>query len=73
MSNHDNPRRGEEARTEHGSRWEGPDNSKCASRARAWWKNFRHRVERRTGFASKYHPTKPGRLSPLPSTETTDE
>ncbi len=48
MSNRQNYRRGEILdRTEHGSRWEGDDNSKCCSHARSSWKRLRSRVDRR--------------------------
>lgn len=70
MSNKQNHRRGdtkEQDRTEHGSRWEGDDNSRCASKARASWKRLGHRAERRTGRAKKYHPSKPGRHAPRPA------
>jgi hypothetical protein len=67
MSNHDNHRRDEEDRTEHGSRYEGDDNSRCCSRAHRWWKDFKHRVLRRTGkLTIKYHPMKPAGDKVLP-------
>lgn len=49
MSNHDNERRGEKKRTEHGPRWEqgGSDNAAVA-RARKSWKKLNTRRERRT-------------------------
>lgn len=53
MSNHPNARRNEEDRTEHGSRWEGDDNSRCASRARSAWKRLAARFWRRTGSPGK--------------------
>lgn len=53
MSNHDNHRRGERKRTEHGPRWErgGSDNTHVA-RSRRKWKRFRLRSLRRTGQVS---------------------
>lgn len=53
MSNHDNGRRGEKKRTEHGPRWEGggSDNSAVA-RARKKWKRIRARKFRRTDNTS---------------------
>lgn len=65
MSNHDNPRRGEKKRSEHGPYWEGgskPD--RHAARARAKWKKLRRQSERRTGQTSaKIQPElmKPGK------------
>lgn len=68
MSSHDNARRGEKKRTEHGSDWEGPDGSPPhVARSRAKWKKIKHRTQRRTGRVTyKYHAFKPGKLSPLP-------
>jgi len=53
MSNHDNHRRGERKRTEHGPRWEhgGSDNTHVA-RSRRKWKRIRLRTLRRTGMSS---------------------
>ena len=53
MSNHDNHRRGERKRSEHGPRWEygGSDNTHVA-RARKKWKRIRLRTLRRTGAIS---------------------
>lgn len=53
MSNHDNHRRDELRRTEHGPRWENGDpgkgcNSTCVARARRGWKRIRARRVRRT-------------------------
>lgn len=50
MSNHDNNRRGEKKRTEHGPKWEngGSDNSAVA-RSRKKWKRIGARQFRRTG------------------------
>lgn len=61
MSNHDNARRGEAKRTEHGSRWENGENDRNSSRARAKWKARKNRSFRRTGVVTpKYHAMKPG-------------
>jgi len=59
VSNHDNHRRGEKKRTEHGPTWEGsPPSSGCNSthvaRGRRWWKKFRVRAVRRTDGESKW-------------------
>lgn len=50
MSNHDNHRRDEKKRTEHGPRYEGggSDNSVVA-RARKAWRTIGRRQQRRTG------------------------
>lgn len=50
MSNHDNHRRGDKKRTEHGPRWEGggSDNSAVA-RTRKAWRTIGRRQQRRTG------------------------
>ena len=50
MSNHDNGRRGEKKRTEHGPRFEGggSDNSAVA-RSRKKWRRIGNRQYRRTG------------------------
>lgn len=61
MSNHKNHRRSEDARTEHGPRWENPDpgkgcNSTHVARCRSYWKKLKNRTLRRTGNISpKYH------------------
>lgn len=57
MSNHDNHRRGETKRTEHGPRWESRDpgagcNATHVARARAGWKRIGARAFRRTEGAS---------------------
>jgi hypothetical protein len=51
MSNHDNPRRGDIRRSEHGPRWENGDpgagcNSTHVARARRGWKKVHARIER---------------------------
>lgn len=54
MSNHDNHRRGESKRTEHGPQWEfGGSNNSAVARARRKWKRRANRKERRTG---EVHP-----------------
>ena len=73
MSNKQNHRRGDTKdrdRTEHGSRWEGDDNSRCASKARSSWKRYRCRLQRRTGHISKVNPN--CRPTPLPKVTDTD-
>lgn len=57
MSNHDNHRRGESRRTEHGPRWEDKDpgtgrNTTHIARSRAKWKRREARSVRRTGHSS---------------------
>ena len=52
MSNHDNARRDEHRRSEHGPRYENGDpgagcNSTHVARGRRKWKRIRERVERR--------------------------
>lgn len=53
MSNHDNHRRGERYRSEHGPRWEADGNpgkgcnSTHVARGRRGWKRIRARRERR--------------------------
>lgn len=79
MSNHDNHRRGESKRTEHGPTWEGsPSASGCNSthvaKARADWKKIKNRSERRTGRRTpKFHAIKPGRPNERPAVEIDDE
>lgn len=58
MSNHDNHRRGEKKRTEHGPRWENPNpgkgcNTTHVARSRAKWKKLQHRSLRRRGKVTK--------------------
>lgn len=53
MSNHNNHRRGEQRRVEHGPRWENPNpgagcNSTHVARARKKWRRIKARIERRT-------------------------
>ena len=61
MSNHDNARRGEHKRTEHGPRFEGPETDRNSARARTKWKKIKNRSFRRTGeVCSKYRPMKRG-------------
>lgn len=53
MSNHDNHRRGERKRTEHGPRWENHNpgkgsNSTHVARARKKWKRINIRRDRRS-------------------------
>lgn len=68
MSNHDNPRRNETKRTEHGSRWENGENDRNSSRARAKWKRRKARSIRRTGKVTpKYHNPKLGKPITLPT------
>ena len=54
MSNHTNPRKNENHRTENGPRWEDGNpgkgcNSTHVAKARAWWKRYKNRAERHTG------------------------
>lgn len=49
MSNHDNHRRDEKKRTEHGSTWEGGRPTRSPSKARAKYRTIGRRQERRTG------------------------
>lgn len=56
MSNHDNARRGEHARTEHGPRWESKDpgagcNSTHVARSRRKWKRVLTRRDRRAAVS----------------------
>jgi hypothetical protein len=68
MSNHDNGRRIEKKRTEHGSRWENSENDRNSSKARRSWKKYAARAERRTGTPAKgFHPPKLGRPRTTPS------
>ncbi len=70
MANHDNARRGEKKRTEHGSRWENGENDRNSSRARAKWKKRKHRSLRRNGVVTKkFRAFKPGKLKPNPAVE----
>jgi hypothetical protein len=58
MSNHDNPRRDELKRTEHGPRWETREcDSPSVAHARKKWKQRAARAERRTDGVSNagYH------------------
>lgn len=67
MSNHRNQRREEEARTEHGPRWENANpgagcNSTHVAGSRAKWKKYKSRAERRTGGPARgyaYRSTPP--------------
>jgi hypothetical protein len=68
MSNHDNGRRDEKKRTEHGPRYEGggSDNSSVA-RARSSWKKIGNRQFRRTGTTRGVgRMAGGGRLKPMP-------
>lgn len=49
MSNRNNPRRGDDKRTENGPRWEGPETDRNSARGRRNWKRIIARKERRTG------------------------
>lgn len=61
MSNHDNARRNERKRTEHGPRYEGPETDRNSARTRSKWKKVKNRSFRRTGkVCPKYHPMKHG-------------
>lgn len=74
MSNHDNHRRGEQKRAEHGPRWEGRETDRHSARARARWKKIKHRTFRRTGAVTQsFWPVKKGRLAPLPDDRPDDE
>jgi len=58
MSNRNNPRTGDEKRTEHGPRWENSNpgagcNSTHVARSRAKWKRRISRCERRTSHLSR--------------------
>lgn len=60
MSNHDNHRRGDERRSEHGPRFENGDpgkgcNSTAVARARRWWKRHNARKERRIAVEEVPH------------------
>lgn len=52
MSNHDNARRGEKKRSEHGARYERLEPNRHVAKARAKWKKLQYRNERRTGQTS---------------------
>ena len=66
MSNHDNARRAEEKRTEHGPRWETREcDAPSVAHARKSWKKIKSRTERRTGQVSpKVHMCKHKRPRP---------
>lgn len=68
MSNHDNNRRGEKKRTEHGSTWERKDGSApSVAHARKSWKKIGNRQFRRTGTTRGVHRMAGGgRLRPPP-------
>lgn len=63
MSNSKNHRRGEEARTDNGPRWEpGGSNNSCVARCRRFWKKTKNRTFRRTGKVTpKFHNVKDGK------------
>lgn len=72
MSNHDNRRRGEKKRTEHGSHYDMHSKgsvSRSPSKARASWKKVNKRAARRTGKpAAELTRTKSnGKPLPFPS------
>jgi len=74
MSNHDNAKRGEKKRTEHGPKWEGggSDNS-CVARARKKYKKRAARQLRRTGKTRSYMPMSTKGLTPkLPLVQADD-
>lgn len=58
MSNHDNHRRDEQKRTEHGPRWEksNPSGQRGVARGRKRWKDLNTRRERRTGKTGGWSP-----------------
>lgn len=61
MSNHDNHRRGDIRRSEHGPRYENGDpgkgaNSPNVARARASWKKLNTRRDRRRSSAPSVNP-----------------
>lgn len=60
MSNHDNHRRGEQKRTEHGVAYENGNpgkgcNSTHVARAHSWWGKYRNRALRRNGNSGKFY------------------
>lgn len=70
MSNHDNYRRGEAKRTEHGPRYENPNpgkgsNATHVARSRQKWKRREARCQRRTGHSLSKHRGAPTVLPEL--------
>ncbi len=60
MSNHNNPRRGESRRSEHGPRWESADpgkgcNATHVARGRRAYKRLRQRKDRRQAKDVAWH------------------
>ncbi len=68
MSNKNNPRSGDQRRTENGPRWEGPETDRNSARSRTKWKRIKNRTQRRTGKTSpKFHNLgRKGKNAPLP-------